>query len=167
MTDRATHAITTRTGAANGAISRRAFLAIGLAAMPGVALARGRVASVDVSVSGLVASRTRIDMAGRIRARIAGAGGGRGAPVRVIVELDTIDPYRAGRVNERRGVAARYRVVDAATGRTLKTDRFIERTTVRDDVEGTVATLLVPRTQAEGERELADEVARHVLRYGL
>ena len=137
------------------------------------ASARGRyrVVDVDVRPSAIVASRIVTDLPGRIAARIArsggGSSGGGGTPVRVAIELRTIDPYRGGRVNERRGIAVRYRIIDAASGRTLASDRFTERTTVRDDVAGSIATLHVPRTQGAGERELADEVARHVLRYGL
>ena len=142
-----------------------AFAALPLATAPALAGERYRVVGVDVRPSAIVASRIITDLPGRIAARI-GRSRDRGTPVRVIVELRTIDPYR-GRVNERRGIAARYRVIDAATGRTLKADRFIERTTVRDDVEGTFGVLHVPRSQGAGERELADEVAGHVLRYGL
>ena len=137
-----------------------------LAARPAVARERYRVVDVDVRTSPIVASRIRTDLPGRIAARIAGRRRD-GMPVRVVVELDTIDPYRPNLRTARRGLAARYRVIDAATGRTLKADRFTERTTIRDDVEGSVGVLAVPYSRGAQERELADEVARHVLRYGL
>ena len=127
---------------------------------------RYEVVGVEMRPSAIVAARVVTDLPGRIAARIRGHRGG-GTPVRVIVELRTIDPYRGGRPNERRGIAARYAIVDAATDRTLRADRFTERTTIRDDAEGTFAIPRVPRSQGEGERELADEVAGHVLRHGL
>ena len=150
-------------------ISRRAFIG-GVAAwavsLPAAARGRYRVVGVEVRPTPLVASRLVTDLPGRVAARI-GCGGGGATPVRVVVELTTIDPYRGGRPTRPRAIAARYRIIDAATGRTLRADRFTERTTVRDDVVGSLAVLHVPRSQGAGERELADEVAGHVLRWGL
>lgn len=149
-------------------INRRALLgSMLLLTVPATARGRYRVVDVDIRASPIVASRIRTDLPGRIAARLLAGRHGGDVAVRVVVDLRTIDPYRAGQRNVRRGIAVRYAVVDARTGRTLKSDRFIERTTIRDDVEGSIAVLRVPRTRGEQERELADEVARHILRYGL
>ena len=153
-------------------VSRRLF-ALSLGAVPAAfsAMALGReryaVAGVDVRVSGIVASRLRTDMPGRIASQVRRRGAGSGRPVRVVIELRTIDPPSPTQPNLSRAVAAAFRVVDVASGRTLASERFIERTTRREDVAGTAAFLNYPRSARDEERELADEVARHVLRYGL
>ena len=141
-----------------------AFGLLALATPPSAAADRYRVVGVDVVPSALVSSRVRFDMASRIRARLASAGDG-GRPVRVIVTLRTIDPYRAD-MRDRR-IAATYSIVDARSSQTLDADRFTERATTRDDVEGTVAAFALPRSRAAQERELADKVAAHILRWAL
>ena len=150
-------------------IDRRALLALLLTLPATAARSRDRYSAADVEVrlSNIVASRIRTDMPGRIASQIRRRGGGGGRPVRVIVELRTIDPPSPTQPNLPRAVAAAYRVVDLATGRTVGSDRFTERTTRREDVAGTAGFLHYPRSAAQEERELADEVARHVLRYGL
>ena len=125
-----------------------------------------RVVHVDVRVSSIVSSRTVTDMRRRIASRI-GRGGGAGRAVSVTVELRTIDPYRSVQPTRGRAIAARYTVRDASTGRVLAADRFTERTRTRSDEEGSVGAFHIPRSRHAGERDLADEVAAHVLRYAL
>ena len=153
-------------------MNRRRLLAGALLALPcaGAASARGRFRVVDVrvSVSPIVASRIRTDLPGRIAAIIRDRGSRSGGPpVRVLVELRTIDPYRPFQDNVRRGMAVRYRVVDAGSGRTLKASRFLERTSRRDDDAGTATFGIRPITQGTQERELARGTAFQILREAL
>lgn len=150
-------------------LTRRAFMAAALAIPASAALARGRYRAIDVEVrvSPIVASRIVTDVPARVRSRITRGSARGGRAVRVSVELRTIDPYRSNQASSGRGIAARYTVRDAATGRVLASDRFIGRTRTIDDEAGSVAVFHVPRSRGAGERDLADEVASHVLRYGL
>ena len=143
--------------------------ALALAAASSSASARGRyrVVDVDVRVSPIVASRIRTDVPGRIASILRRGGSGGGPPVRVVVELRTIDPYRPTQDNVRRGMAVRYRVLDANTGRTLKASRFLERTSRRDDFEGTIEFFTRPITRGTQERELARGTAYQILREAL
>ena len=153
---------------------RRELLTLSMTAavmqfLPTSATARGRyrVVDVDIRVSDIVESRIRTDLPGRI-ARIIRDRAGRsaGPPVRVVVELRTIDPYRPFQDTVRRGMAVRYRVIDAGTGRTLRADRFLERTSRRGD-EGPLRFNLRPITQGTQERELARGTAFQILREAL
>ena len=138
-----------------------------LASLPAMARERIEIVDVDVRASPIVASRIATDLPNLIASMIARSSDRGGRAVRIIVELRTIDPYRAATSDRSRGLAVRFRTVDAATGRTIRADRFIERTRERSDERGTIATIVRPRTQATGERDLAAAVARHVLRWGL
>lgn len=142
-------------------------LAFAAASSPAFARGRYRVVDVDVRVSPIVASRIRTDIPGRIASILRRGAARGGPPVRVVVELRTIDPYRPTQDNVRRGMAVRYRVVDANTGRTLKASRFLERTSRRDDFEGTVAFFARPITRGTQERELARGTANQILREAL
>ena len=148
-------------------LDRRRVL-IGLAALAATpAFAKGRysVQSVDVRVSPIVASRTRTDIAGRIASVLRGRSGRGGRPVRVVVELRTIDRYEPTQTyTQRRGIAVRYQVIDASTGRTVASSRFIERTRPREDDIGTVLFATRPITAGTQERELARGVAGQILR---
>ena len=150
-------------------LTRRAFVLASLALAATNAFARGRyrAVDVDVEVSNIVASRIRTDLPGRIARQIRRRSSNGGQPVHVTVELRTIDPYRSDQPSRGRAIAARYTVRDAATGRVLASDRFTERTRTISDEAGSVAVVHVPRSRGAGEHELADEVASHVLRYGL
>lgn len=153
-------------------MNRRELLSAVLVAAlaPQSARARGRyrVSDVDVRVSPIVASRIRTDLPGRIARGLRSLRGRADGPsVRVVVELRTIDPYRAGQPNDRRGLAVRYRVVHRSTGRTLAASRFIERSTPREDERGTALYGIRPITQGTTERELADETARQIAREAL
>lgn len=152
-------------------MNRRSLLAalfVTFAPLPAAARGRYRVSDVDVRVSPIVASRIRTDLPGRIARGLRSLRGGAAGPsVRVMVELRTIDPFRPGQPNDRRGLAVRYRVVDAATGRTLASSRFIERSTPREDDRGTAVFGIRPITQGTTERELADATARQIAREAL
>ena len=145
-------------------LTRRAVLG-GLLATPALvlplpALARGghSIVGVDVVARSIVWQRIRYDMPGRIRWRMGRLARGGGRPVRVLVTLHTIDPFETR--SPRRGVAVRYRVTDANTGRTLWRSRFLQRA---GDKEHLVIPLH-PKTRDRQERELADRVARQIAR---
>ena len=148
-------------------LSRRAVLtgALSIMATPALARAAYRIADVDVRVSRIVASRIRTDIPGMIVNGLRRGGQRGGRPIRVVVELRTIDPYRPTQTfSEGRGIAVRYRVVDAANGRTIAASRFIERTTPREDDIGTIRFATRPITRGTQERELARGVASQILR---
>ena len=135
---------------------------------PALAIGRYRVVDVNVRVSPIVAGRIRTDMPGRIASIIRRRGARSNGPdVRVVVDLRTIDPYRPTLDNVRRGMAVRYSVLDARTGRTLASSRFLERTSRRDDFEGTVLFNTRPITRGTQERELARGTANQILREAL
>ena len=148
-------------------LSRRSLLACTLAAIASPALARSsyRIADVEVRVSPIVAGRAGADLPRRIAASLRGRGEPGGRPVRVMVELRTIDPYRPTQTfSEGRGMAVRYRVVDIGTGRTILQSRFIERTEPRENDFGTVRFATRVITRGTTERDLARGAARQIVR---
>ena len=151
-------------------MNRRRFLVATVAtcALPtGASAATYRVTDVVVRPSRIVLARIATDMPGRIASIIRSRGSrGSGRPVRVLVELRTIDPFRLGERGVQRGIAVRYRVIDAATGRTLRASRFIERTRRRERDRFDPFDLR-PLTRGTQEGELARRVAAQILREGL
>ena len=130
---------------------------------PSSAQTRFSVGAVEVRTSNIVASRIRTDLPGRIAALLRGRGSGR--PVRLVVNLRTIDPFEAAlRYQQRRGIAVEYQAIDQGTGRVIASSRFIERTRSLEDDEGTIRAFTRPITQGTQERDLARGVASQILR---
>lgn len=149
-------------------LTRRALVlgaaAVPLAAsVPALAGAGFSIAGVEVRATSIVRARVSPRMIDRVHwrlSRFAGARGGR--PVRVVVSLHTIDPYSA-QAGYRRGVAVRYTVLDAATGRALLRSRFLERTRPDERFEQ-FRFRRQTQTRWQTERQLADRVARQIAR---
>ena len=147
--------------------TRRSLLGAALAAVASPAWARSayRIADVDVRVSSIVAGRASSQLARQVEARLRGRGQRSGRPVRVTVELRTIDPYRPTQTfSQGRGMAVRYRVTDIGTGRTILQSRFIERTEPRENDIGTIRFATRVITRGTTERDLARGTARRILR---
>ena len=150
------------------ALTRRTLLlAAATVPLAGAAPARAgagfRISGVEVRATPIVRARVSPKMIDRVHWRLSRFPGARdGRAVRVVVSLHTIDPY-SSQAGYRRGVAVRYTVVDAATGRALLRSRFLERTRPDERFEH-FRFRRQTQTRWQTERQLADRVARQIAR---